>query len=127
LLGINNLVAELRTLRFGLTSSARKCVTEISYLMTSSSCNSYQKTIHQFYLQLREDVLSGQLYCHEEASFSLGGLALQAETGDYNDALGDEYFLPEHYIPSRVCKMLKLPILIITKFRGPCTCLKGIN
>ena len=77
------------------------------YLMTSSSCNSYQKTIHQFYLQLREDILSGQLYCHEEASFNLGGLALQAETGDYNGTLGDEYFLPEHYIPSRVCSHVK--------------------
>lgn len=71
--------------------------------MASPSRNSYQKTIHQFYLQLRDDILSGQLYCHEEASFNLGGLALQAETGDYNDTLGDEYFLPEHYIPSRVC------------------------
>ena len=88
--------------------------------------NSYQKTIHQVYLQLREDVLSGQLYCHEEASFSLGGLALQAETGDYNGTLVDEYFLPEHYIPSRVCNMLKLLILIITTFRGPSTCLKGV-
>lgn len=74
------------------------------------SCNSYQKTIHQFYLQLREDVLSGQLYCHEEASFILGGLSLQAETSDYNDTLGDEYFLPEHYIPSRVCILYTLHV-----------------
>lgn len=65
-------------------------------------CYSYQKTVHQFYLQLRQDILSGQLYSHEEASFLLGGLALQAETGDYEEAPGDEYFLPEHYIPSRV-------------------------
>ena len=64
--------------------------------------HSYQKTVHQFYLQLRQDILNGRLYCHEEASFILGGLALQAETGDYNEGLGDEYFLPEHYIPSRV-------------------------
>ena len=75
--------------------------------MASPSCNSYQKTIHQFYLQLRDDLLRGQLYCHEEAIFNLGGLALQAETGDYNDTLGDEYFLPEHYIPSKVCTHIK--------------------
>ena len=86
----------------------------LSYLMASPSCNSYQKTLHQFYLQLREDILNGQLYCHEEASFNLGGLALQAETGDYNDTLGDEYFLPEHYIPSRVCTHVKSVVLIIT-------------
>ena len=60
------------------------------------------QTTHQFYLQLRENILTGHLYCHEEASFTLGGLALQAETGDYNDALGDEYFLAEHYIPNKV-------------------------
>ena len=60
------------------------------------------QTTHQFYLQLREDILRGQLYCHEEASFNLGGLALQAETGDYNGALGDEYFLAEHYVPNKV-------------------------
>ena len=69
---------------------------------------SYQKTFHQFYLQLRQDILNAQLYCHEEASFLLGGLALQAETGDYNDILADEYFLPEHYIPKRVCYSLEL-------------------
>lgn len=77
-------------------------------------CNSfysYRKTVHQFYLQLRQDILNGQLYCHEEASFVLGGLALQAETGDYNEALGYEYFLPEHYIPSKV-KLFSLLALI---------------
>ena len=77
-------------------------------------CNSfysYRKTVHQFYLQLRQDILNDQLYCHEEASFVLGGLALQAETGDYNEALGYEYFLPEHYIPSKV-KLFSLLALI---------------
>lgn len=83
----------------------------LSHLIALSCCNSYQKTIHQFYLQLREDILSGQLHCHEEASFKLGGIALQAETGDYNDTLGDEYFLSEHYVPSRVCSHVKTAYL----------------
>ncbi|XP_078359591.1 tyrosine-protein phosphatase non-receptor type 13-like [Oculina patagonica] len=74
----------------------------VKFYVENITLISYQKTIHQFYLQLREDILSGQLYCHEEASFILGGLALQAETGDYNETLGDEYFLTEHYIPSRI-------------------------
>lgn len=76
-----------------------------------NSFYSYRKTVHQFYLQLRQDILNDQLYCHEEASFVLGGLALQAETGDHNEALGDEYFLPEHYIPSKV-KLFSLVALI---------------
>ncbi|XP_068744131.1 tyrosine-protein phosphatase non-receptor type 13-like isoform X2 [Montipora capricornis] len=74
----------------------------VKFYVESVTLLSYHKTVHQFYLQLRQDILKGQLYCHEEASFILGGLALQAETGDYNESVGTEYFLPEHYIPSRI-------------------------
>lgn len=82
----------------------------------SNSFYSYQKTVHQFYLQLRQDILNDQLYCHEEASFVLGGLALQAETGDYNEALGDKYFLPEHYIPSKVKLFSMLALIFVINF-----------
>ncbi|XP_074610552.1 tyrosine-protein phosphatase non-receptor type 13-like [Acropora palmata] len=74
----------------------------VKFYVENVTLLSYQKTFHQFYLQLRQDILNGQLYCHEEASYLLGGLALQAETGDYNDILSDEYFLPQHYIPKRI-------------------------
>jgi tyrosine-protein phosphatase non-receptor type 13 protein len=65
-------------------------------------CFSHAITCHQFYLQLRKDILEGRLYCHEEAAFVLAGLALQAETGDYVDSLDGDYFLVEHYLNERV-------------------------
>ena len=86
----------------------------LSYL--SNSFYSYRKTVHQFYLQLRQDILNDQLYCHEEASFILGGLALQAETGDYNETLGDEYFLPEHYVQSKVKLFSLLALIFVINF-----------
>ena len=93
-----------------------------------NSFYSYQKTVHQFYLQLRQDILNDHLYCHEEASFILGGLALQAETGDYNESLGDEYFLPEHYIPCRVKRLsLFLCLLKNKKQYSVCTSTKLQN
>uniref|UniRef100_A0A8D8XTC1 Tyrosine-protein phosphatase non-receptor type 13 n=1 Tax=Cacopsylla melanoneura TaxID=428564 RepID=A0A8D8XTC1_9HEMI len=57
---------------------------------------------HQLYLQLRSNVLSRQLRCDSVQLFTLAGLALQAEFGDYNEqkhgGCGD-YFLLEHYLP----------------------------
>nr|XP_023679859.1 FERM and PDZ domain-containing protein 2 [Paramormyrops kingsleyae] len=45
----------------------------------------HQLTRHQYYLvvQLRKDILEDRLCCSEETSLLLGGLALQAEFGDY--------------------------------------------
>ncbi|XP_020904478.1 tyrosine-protein phosphatase non-receptor type 13 [Exaiptasia diaphana] len=63
---------------------------------------SHLSSHHQFYLQLRKDILEGRLYCHEEAAFVLAGLALQAETGDYDESLDQEYFLVEHYLHPRI-------------------------
>uniref|UniRef100_A0A3P8WYT6 FERM domain-containing protein n=1 Tax=Cynoglossus semilaevis TaxID=244447 RepID=A0A3P8WYT6_CYNSE len=40
------------------------------------------QTRHQYYLQLRRDLLEGRLSCHEETALYLGGLALQTEYGD---------------------------------------------
>ena len=96
-----------------MTLNAKVCEV-LSYV--SNSFYSYRKTVHQFYLQLRQDILNDQLYCHEEASFVLGGLALQAETGDYNEALGDEYFHPEHYIPSKVKLFSLLALIFVINF-----------
>ncbi|NXV86085.1 FRPD2 protein, partial [Calonectris borealis] len=40
-------------------------------------------TRHQFYLQLRKDILEERLYCNDETALKLGALALQAELGNY--------------------------------------------
>lgn len=41
-----------------------------------------KQTRHQYYLQLRRDLLEDRLSCHEETALYLGALALQTEYGD---------------------------------------------
>ena len=66
-----------------------------------------QATRHLYYLQLRKDVLEGGIYVHEETAMLLASYALQAEVGDYNQTLhGSDYFVPEHYLPQRVCSLV---------------------
>ena len=40
-------------------------------------------TCHQYYLQLRKDILEERIHCDDETSLLLASLALQAEYGDY--------------------------------------------
>lgn len=42
----------------------------------------HKQTRHQYYLQLRRDLLEDRLSCHEETALYLGALALQTECGD---------------------------------------------
>ncbi|NXJ79178.1 FRPD2 protein, partial [Trogon melanurus] len=66
-------------------------------------------TRHQFYLQLRKDILEERLYCNDETALKLGALALQAELGNYASEVWikyTSYFRVEDYIPaSRIEKM----------------------
>ncbi|KAM9134313.1 FERM and PDZ domain-containing protein 2 [Pangshura tecta] len=64
-------------------------------------------TRHQFYLQLRKDILEERLYCNDETSLQLGALALQAELGNFAPEMhGKNYFRVEDYVPaSRIEKM----------------------
>ncbi|XP_068082932.1 tyrosine-protein phosphatase non-receptor type 13 [Anabrus simplex] len=61
-------------------------------------------TKHLLYLQLRKSLLEQQVLCSKEQHLVLGGLALQAEFGDYSDQEHGcgEYFLLEHYLPEVV-------------------------
>jgi hypothetical protein len=45
-------------------------------------------TRHQFYLQLRKDILEERLHCNDETLLQLGALALQAEFGNYPKEVG---------------------------------------
>lgn len=40
-------------------------------------------TKHQYYLQLRKDILEERMRCNMENAMILASLALQAEIGDY--------------------------------------------
>ena len=62
-------------------------------------------TLHQFYLQLRRDLLKERVQCSEEQAMSLAALALQAEFDDYQQCHSmKNYFAMEHYLPPRILK-----------------------
>ncbi|KAM9727640.1 tyrosine-protein phosphatase non-receptor type 13 isoform 1-T1 [Menidia menidia] len=72
----------------------------------------HKLTRHQYYLQLRKDILEDRLYCNEETGLFLAALALQAEFGDYMPELyGKNYYQPEHYVSKRMLERLALPIV----------------
>ncbi|MGH0161280.1 UNVERIFIED_CONTAM: hypothetical protein FKN15_046803 [Acipenser sinensis] len=60
-------------------------------------------TKHQYYLQLRRDILEERMRCDEETTLLLASLALQAEFGDYQPEVhGKAYFRLEHYLATTV-------------------------
>uniref|UniRef100_A0A2K5L0M1 FERM and PDZ domain containing 2 n=1 Tax=Cercocebus atys TaxID=9531 RepID=A0A2K5L0M1_CERAT len=65
-------------------------------------------TRHQFYLQLRKDILEERLYCNEELLLQLGVLALQAEFGNYpkEQVESKPYFHVEDYIPASLIERM---------------------
>ncbi|XP_051507170.1 tyrosine-protein phosphatase non-receptor type 13-like [Myxocyprinus asiaticus] len=78
---------------------------DISYIL-------HRLTRHQYYLQLRRDILEDRVYCNEETALFLAALALQAEFGDYMpEVYGKNYFQMEQYISKRVIEKVALPCL----------------
>ncbi|KTF81118.1 hypothetical protein cypCar_00017810 [Cyprinus carpio] len=72
----------------------------------------HRLTQHQYYLQLRRDILEDRVYCNEETALFLAALALQAEFGDYMpEVYGKNYFQMEQYISKRVIEKVALPCL----------------
>ena len=65
---------------------------------------------HQYYLQLRKDILEERTTCDQQVALQLASLALQAEMGDYEaESMGQNYFLPEHYVPTAAIDILGVP------------------
>uniref|UniRef100_A0A8C7YKX6 Uncharacterized protein n=1 Tax=Oryzias sinensis TaxID=183150 RepID=A0A8C7YKX6_9TELE len=80
-------------------------VDDISFIL-------HRLTRHQYYLQLRKDILEDRLYCNEETGLFLAALALQVEFGDYMPELyGKNYYQPEHYVSKRMLEKLAVPII----------------
>ncbi|XP_053927599.1 FERM and PDZ domain-containing protein 2 isoform X4 [Cuculus canorus] len=79
----------------------------IKFFVNHFNVIQHSLTRHQFYLQLRKDILEERLYCNDETALKLGALALQAELGNYASEMhGKNYFRVEDYIPaSRIEKM----------------------
>lgn len=81
----------------------------IKFFMDDVSLIQHSLTCHQYYLQLRKDLLEERIHCDDEASLLLASLALQAEYGDYQPEVhGLSYFRLEHYLPARVMEKLDM-------------------
>ncbi|XP_067286262.1 FERM and PDZ domain-containing protein 2 [Pseudorasbora parva] len=84
----------------------------IKFFVTDISLLLHKLTRHQYYLQLRRDILDERLPCNEETCLFLGALALQAEFGDsMPEVYGKNYYQLEHYVSKRVLQKMALPFL----------------
>nr|XP_006115399.1 tyrosine-protein phosphatase non-receptor type 13 isoform X4 [Pelodiscus sinensis] len=90
------------TVNFTLFFRVKFFVDDVSLIQHTLTC-------HQYYLQLRKDLLEERMHCNDETALLLASLALQAEYGDYQaEVHGMSYFRLEHYLPARVMEKLDL-------------------
>ena len=62
-------------------------------------------TEHQYYLQLRRDLLEERVRCSEDQALTMAALALQAEFDDHNmSRTRKNYFAVEHYLPPGILR-----------------------
>ncbi|XP_047280610.1 FERM and PDZ domain-containing protein 2 isoform X4 [Homo sapiens] len=79
----------------------------IKFFVSHYGLLQHSLTRHQFYLQLRKDILEERLYCNEEILLQLGVLALQAEFGNYpKEVESKPYFHVEDYIPASLIERM---------------------
>ncbi|KAL6096748.1 ptpn13 [Pungitius sinensis] len=75
----------------------------IKFFIDDVNLIQHAMTKHQYYLQLRKDILEERMRCDTETAMLLASLALQAEFSDYQPELhGKTYFRVEHYVPVSV-------------------------
>ncbi|XP_075899666.1 tyrosine-protein phosphatase non-receptor type 13 isoform X4 [Nelusetta ayraudi] len=75
----------------------------IKFFLDDVNLIQHAMTKHQYYLQLRKDILEERMRCDIDNAMILASLALQAEFGDYQPELhGKTYFRVEHYLPASV-------------------------
>ncbi|XP_011602895.2 tyrosine-protein phosphatase non-receptor type 13 isoform X2 [Takifugu rubripes] len=79
----------------------------IKFFLDDINLIQHSMTKHQYYLQLRKDILEETMRCDTANAMILASLALQAEFGDYQPELhGKTYFRLEHYLPASVLDKL---------------------
>ncbi|XP_062331496.1 tyrosine-protein phosphatase non-receptor type 13 isoform X2 [Osmerus eperlanus] len=84
----------------------------VKFFVKDISLLSHKLTCHQYYLQLRKDLLEDRLACHEETGLYLGGLALQAEYGECRpEVYGRNYYRPDQYVAKSIMEKRALPFL----------------
>ncbi|MEQ2311024.1 hypothetical protein AMECASPLE_015398, partial [Ameca splendens] len=82
----------------------------IKFFVNNITLILHKQTRHQYYLQLRRDLLEDRLSCHEETALYLGGLALQAEYGDcMPEVKGRNYYRPDQYVSKSMMEKRALP------------------
>ncbi|KAJ3608135.1 hypothetical protein NHX12_025185 [Muraenolepis orangiensis] len=84
----------------------------VKFFVSDTSLLLHKFSRHQYYLQLRKDLLEDRLSCHEETSLCLAGLALQAEYGDcMPEVYGRNYYRPDQYISKSLMEKRALPYI----------------
>ncbi|XP_013128815.1 FERM and PDZ domain-containing protein 2 isoform X4 [Oreochromis niloticus] len=84
----------------------------VKFFINDISLLLHKQTRHQYYLQLRRDLLEDRLSCHEETALYLGGLALQTEYGDsMAEVYGRGYYRPDQYVSKSVLEKCALPYI----------------
>ncbi|XP_071385495.1 tyrosine-protein phosphatase non-receptor type 13 isoform X1 [Centroberyx affinis] len=80
----------------------------IKFFLDDVTLIQHAMTKHQYYLQLRKDILEERMRCDTESAMLLASLALQAEFSDYQAELhGKTYFRLEYYLPVSVLDKLE--------------------
>lgn len=80
---------------------------------------------HLLYLQLRKSVLESQIVCNDDDLIHLGGLALQAEIGDFQHSMKfTDYFTVSYYLPEGVYQRHKE---MAKYLRNSHFCKRGLN
>ncbi|KAM8911618.1 LOW QUALITY PROTEIN: FERM and PDZ domain-containing protein 2-like [Lycaon pictus] len=79
----------------------------IKFFISCCAQLQHSQTRHQFYLQLRKDILEEKLYCNDETLLQLAVLAL-AEFGNYPEEQKENilYFRVEDYIPASLIERM---------------------
>ncbi|XP_012506712.1 PREDICTED: FERM and PDZ domain-containing protein 2 [Propithecus coquereli] len=83
----------------------------IKFFVSHYGLLQHSLTRHQFYLQLRKDILEERLCGDDETLLQLGVLALQAECGNYpkEQVESQAYFRVEDYIPASLIERMTAP------------------